>query len=760
MTPSGLVPGGPARGVAVMLAVLLGFPPAVALAAPSEPPAGREPGYQQVLPEDPASIVQGDDACAVLTDEEIVRATEGSTILSRSPGPQDFLPAGCAWEVEVEGALSSGSIYLGVATTGGRQHYDTMAPFDDIGDPIAGVGEEAIDPAGIGSILAVQGDTAVSVQYVAFGARPSSLVSRALGWVALSRLTSAPAPLGELALTNSDVMRAVGLLSEAGVTTRIRPSDAPLVGVADPSRVELLRFQARNLALEAAAGGGTLGVELDEYAEATGSPPLSDLFSAWLAGADTPASRAAARLVTGQSADDPTQLVVPGLAMAMFVADIVGPANGPVASIVAGAGADAGPLAAAGGDFCGQVGAYLSAVLGGILDPDIALEPEWLAAAIAREAGATIDADGLRRAVGALALLVYATSISRPWVATLSAVPSEVHYIVDDDELTAPSKVFSLIVNVGEGVVAEEAGECADLAGADLAGQGDTEGIPVGWVLPELQPHAVDVAGDLELEDRGQFAAANLEYQTRGETGEAHRDGTLRQAFAHVTGIVRRGEIEEIEEAVRLLLTGGGLGAAGSTVEAEYERLRPALRDLLYPRATARVEVSWHEAPDPTPEPSPSDAVWVHVDRAAIGEAVQEARVVELLACSGPYGPWSGFLRVGGIGPVPLSELPVSFSFPASGGEQTATTSTGGIDPGSFRDHIRGALRHRRVGGWDDDGAHHQRHRERAGPGTGADRGHQRQRRPAVAADRTRTRGSVRFVAGSGPGTTWAWRPP
>jgi hypothetical protein len=30
---------------------------------------------------------------------------------------------------------------------------------------------------------------------------------------------------------------------------------------------------------------------------------------------------------------------------------------------------------------------------------------------------------------------------------------------------------------------------------------------------------------------------------------------------------------------------------------------------------------------------------------------------------------------------VPLSELPVSFSFPASGGEQTATTSTGGMIP-------------------------------------------------------------------------------
>jgi hypothetical protein len=666
-----------------MLALLLGLAPAVALAAPSDPPAGPEPGFDQVLSGDPDSIVQGDDACALLTDEEILRATEGSTILSRSPGPQDFLPAGCVWEVEVEGALSSGSVYLGVTTTGGRQHYDTMAPFDDIGDPIAGVGDEAIDPAGFGSILAVQGDTAVSVQYVAFGAaRPSSLVTRALGWVALSRLTGAPAPLDEVALTDSDVMRAVGLLSEAGVTIRIRPSDAPLVGVPHPSRVELLRFQARNLALEAAAGGGTLGVELDEYAEATGSPPLSGLLSAWLAGADTPASRAAAGLVTGHSTGDPAQLTVPGLAMAMFVADIVGPAYRPVMSIEGRAGADAGPLAAAGDDFCGQVGAYLSAVLGGILDPDVALEPEWLAAAIAREGGSTIDADGLRRAVGALAVLVYATSISRPWVATVSAVPSEVHYIVDDDELTAPSKVISLIVNVGAGAIADEAGECADLAGADLAGQGAAEGIPVGWVLPELQPHAVDVAGDLELEERGQFASANLEYQTRGESGEAHRDGTLRRTFVHVTGIVRRGEIEEIEEAVRLLLTGGGLGAAGSTVEAEYERLRPALRDLLYPRATARVEVSWHEAPDGTPQPTPpSDAVWVHVDRAAIGEAVQEARVVELVSCSGPYGPWSGVLRVGGIGPVPLSELPVSFSFPGSGGEQTATTSTGGMIP-------------------------------------------------------------------------------
>jgi hypothetical protein len=99
------------------------------------------PAQAQVVPQDASELVVGEDACAVLTDEEIVRATGGDRVTSRTPGPQDFLPAGCAWEVSSEGAMAAITVLLGVAAEGGRQHYDTMVPFDDIGEPVSGVGE-------------------------------------------------------------------------------------------------------------------------------------------------------------------------------------------------------------------------------------------------------------------------------------------------------------------------------------------------------------------------------------------------------------------------------------------------------------------------------------------------------------------------------------------------------------------------------------------------------------------------------------------
>jgi hypothetical protein len=66
--------------------------------------------------------------------------------------------------------------------------------------------------------------------------------------------------------------------------------------------------------------------------------------------------------------------------------------------------------------------------------------------------------------------------------------------------------------------------------------------------------------------------------------------------------------------------------------------------------------------------------VWVKVERPS-SPGVLAGTVVELYGCDGPYGSWNGLFRLGGLDAgdgftVPFAEVPVSFSFPGSGGVQ------------------------------------------------------------------------------------------
>jgi len=400
----------------------------------------------------------------------------------------------------------------------------------------------------------------------------------------------------------------IAAFAVAGIEVRTRPTDTPLVPVAQPTRLGLLRFQARNLALEATVGGGNTGAELDAFTTTAGGEPLAALIVGWLAAADTEASRAAAALADATA--DPAATIFPGAVLLMFVADLLGPA--PATGSLGAQVAIAGALTAQGsGDFCADVSTYLSAVLAGTLDPNTPIDPPWLAPLIDQLALVEPNPDRLRTAVGALALLTYATSIARPWAANLSAAPSAAHYTVGGNAIV-PILGFYLNVNTGDSAIAEEAAECAALADADLAGGapdlGDEQPIHVQWVTVELAPHtSATIEGDLQLELQpgAEVMSANLEYEVRAETEDAHDRGTARSANVTVTAIVQRLEISELQNVVRSLLN-GDMGAAQPTVAAELERLDRTLLDLVYPRGTASVTITWHDPPSPSPSPTPT----------------------------------------------------------------------------------------------------------------------------------------------------------
>jgi hypothetical protein len=181
-------------------------------------------------------------------------------------------------------------------------------------------------------------------------------------------------------------------------------------------------------------------------------------------------------------------------------------------------------------------------------------------------------------------------------------------------------------------------------------------------------------------------SSARQHFRSEVETPEL-ASGQEQLVVVRTDATVARGDLTE------------GLEAVVETLFARFPSLiRPRVRDELAPEVDSLLEdlmsvvdaqgigtmtIVYHTPPEPTPPPDstpePVDAVWVRYDREGIGAAVQPARVVELYSCSGPYGPWSGVFRAGGVGPVQLTDLPVEFTFPGSDGVQTTTTSTNGV---------------------------------------------------------------------------------
>jgi hypothetical protein len=121
--------------------------------------AGSNPGG----PAAPGGI-NGDDACGVQSAGDIQAAT-GGTISSSAPAKnlQLFAP-GCQYDLTLPGASSPVTVNVQVIQTGGRVVYDANAEGSGLPE-IAGIGDAAVNQRR-GTVLAIKGDTLVSVEYI------------------------------------------------------------------------------------------------------------------------------------------------------------------------------------------------------------------------------------------------------------------------------------------------------------------------------------------------------------------------------------------------------------------------------------------------------------------------------------------------------------------------------------------------------------------------------------------------------------------
>lgn len=463
------------------------------------------------------------------------------------------------------------------------------------------------------------GGGAVPVAFAALLRVGCGSVPRTVPGSTTAGTTAGTTPPATAAPTAEHVQRAIEGLAALGIETRVRPTDnAPVAPVpGDRSLVRLLRFQIGDLAMEQAAGGGISGADLDALTAAAGGESVSALLTAWAASGPTPAAEFASSLLPQRpAAGDPSSATFPAIALLTFVADatagartagvhhtVRAVAHGPAGPAVNTSAGLVGAQDAAG---CAEISAYLSAALGDVVDTD-ADPPAWLKQLIDLYAPQyASDPDLLRRTIGALALVAYASSLARPWTVSLRPDPLAVAYGIDGQDPVEGEVVLTV---AAEELFGEDVAQCAQLVDARLASV-PIPGSSVVWDPSGFGVHAKEVSSFTTLDE---IDSASLTYQTTTETQDAVDRGDPVTTQMRVSAWVDRAEMATLAGVVKSILLGDAAGSpAGPTARALYDAMEPKLTAVMRPSGSAVIDVTYHAlkaSPRPSATQPPTSAV-------------------------------------------------------------------------------------------------------------------------------------------------------
>lgn len=499
------------------------------------------------------------------------------------------------------------------------------------------------------------------------------------------------------ALSATDVQRAVEDLAAIGIETRVRTSDAaPIASVpGDRSLVRLLRFQVRSLALEQLAGSGIRAADLDALGAAGGGGPVSPLLAGWAESGATPAARWAASLLGHERPADPAAVAYPTLALVAFVADATRgssqaagqsgtQAGAMLAAARTGVGAPAGVALASRSDYCAEVSAYLSTALGEIVD-STADPPAWLKGLIDVYAPQYAHEPALlRKTIGAMALMAYATSLARPWTVSLVPDPGAVAYSIEGQDPVEGA--VDLTVLSGADVFADDIADCASLADAQLASV-PVEGSAVTWDASGLDGHATEATATSTVDDTG---TAGLSYVMTTESQDDADNGDPVSTQMSVNAWVNRAEMASLAAVVKSILLGeAGSSPAGPTAKALYQAMDQTLNSVMRPSGFALIDVTYHThkaTPSPSQKESGITGTWLGtwvidgygntgdftMELSQTGSGFSGSVVITNTDCSN--GPVSGTLEGTSITfDWILTPQPVHFSGTVGGGSMSGT---------------------------------------------------------------------------------------
>ncbi|MFN8622901.1 MAG: hypothetical protein U0869_19360, partial [Chloroflexota bacterium] len=493
----------------------------------------------------------------------------------------------------------------------------------------------------------------------------------------------------------------------------------PIMPVTAPeSPMRLLLEQVRAMALEAWAGGGMSGQDLDALSPAPdGLASGSEVVAGYVMGVDTEGAAFARELMGTPDLADPTVRAgtpVPQLVLTLLVSDVArdrmaaAAASGHVAPQPARAVALAITTEArtAAGGLCSQVMGFIDQVIGGVFDAlrlgqtdnavGSVLVSIWNVVVSIAEASARAIVKQLTQPVldlianvaGTVATASLIVSALRPWTLVITADPAVTEKGVDG----APGQEGKWTVRVDLGGLDEwppTVADCAAVAGRPLPNL-KPENAPVAWSIIGQQPG--DLVGPGEKEEKlDKDGIARFPFTTLVD--DVKQPYTSSPGWIGVTVVIERPAIKELRQmGIDLLIAqipGSVRGIVTPYVRPILDRLTAELDHLLSSQSSGTATVIYHR-PAPTPEPGatpPPDeqGVMVQLDRPDRPPELP-GTVIQLISCTGPYGAWSGFLRLGGIEAqgglsVPFAEFPLAFAFTGASGLQSASDSIAGDVP-------------------------------------------------------------------------------
>jgi hypothetical protein len=401
--------------------------------------------------------------------------------------------------------------------------------------------------------------------------------------------------------------------------------------------VRVTRWQARNLAVEAANGGGIRGDVLAQLAATPpGAPPIGYLIGAWIKVYDSPASRFSAALLGPRDWRRPDQIVFPNLVLTLFLADATatsspasGPTRGPTRAAPSGMGraapaaADgAGQVVLAGWVAAGPCPAATSFVQRAIAAVANALRVNtsrggllgflgriWntavdLAAGVVKGLIDTVTRPVVNLLVdvfGVVATIAQVTSFLVQWRATLAPEPAETRFGVGTETITGQLR---LQVDHPQLPIPALVADCAAAVGVDLRGAGSAAGSTLSWDGVNLG--RADLSTQLGADTiLGKDNTARYTYHTGQESTALAKSPKVSAGQLQVTAAVARGDIERVRQLFSKLLLDQLPAAIRSIVEPlarpvldASTRQLAALADV---KAVGYATIRFHGEPPPEP---------------------------------------------------------------------------------------------------------------------------------------------------------------
>ncbi len=439
----------------------------------------------------------------------------------------------------------------------------------------------------------------------------------------------ASTPQGSSAVPNqvafgvTQVDATIHALAQSGVGVYATVNDtSPIEKVSAPAvPLRFLKWQARDLALDAATvGGGLSGRDLDGLAPVpVDAVPASYLVAAYVKSASTAGGRYAQRLIGKQDWVHPESISFPTLVLVLLLADTAAAAR-PAA--VSGATGEAhAPIAVLAAfnvaGLCQTLANWVNqafddlfnlikvgpstnpllSFLGTLWNIGVNLVENGVKAAIA--AFTAPVADLIRTVLGAISIAAQAISFLRNMGLKLDAAPAANRYSGQ------PGSVTATLGNPDGADWPSDLSSCLTSFGFDLKSLNARNHDPVTWIADPMPSSAATVQSEeTRLDDRN---SAQLQYQT-GQDSDANC--LNRTDFLLVQATVQRDEVKKLKDFL-LKWFDGELdnlpGIVKDIVGPALEKLLGEIIDwvvkLVEPKAFRYIRIE-HEACKPRPSPA------------------------------------------------------------------------------------------------------------------------------------------------------------